>query len=233
MMEGRVKTPPVDELVVMDDEKYHVKAEQETGTEVVDIKLDVKELFSTNSPLRRPPTPPLPLEASTSRSPSPAKPTISRSLSKKKIKTPPPPPQLIDDLPAAWDAAHETFDTLERCVYERKDLGQSHEQDEMMVCDCVFDKREIISSGVADIQTTPTRSRVASTRTASIGLYILSVWQTNVGRKHSVKIRGESMDCFYSGADLLRFTKRQYAPVDIVQTELKGFGLRAMNDITS
>lgn len=141
-MEGRVKTPPVDELVVMDDEKYHVKAEQETETEVVDIKVDVKELFSTNSPSRRPPTPPLPLEASTSRSPSPAKPTISRSLSKKKIKTPPPPPQLIDDLPAAWDAAHETFDTLERCVYERKDLGQSHEQDEMMVCDCVFDKRE-------------------------------------------------------------------------------------------
>lgn len=41
------------------------------------------------------------------------------------------------------------------------------------------------------------------------------------------------MDYIYSGADLLRFTKRQYAPVDIVQTELKGFGLRAMNDITS
>ena len=34
----------------------------------------------------------------------------------------------------------ETFETLEKCVYERKDLGLSREQDEMMICDCVYDR---------------------------------------------------------------------------------------------
>lgn len=49
---------------------------------------------------------------------------------------------LIDNLPLAWDEAHETFRVLEQCVYETKKLGTSKEQDEMMVCDCVYDKRE-------------------------------------------------------------------------------------------
>ena len=48
---------------------------------------------------------------------------------------------LIDDLPLAWDEAHQTFDVLEACVYENKKMGLSREQDEMMVCDCVYDKR--------------------------------------------------------------------------------------------
>ncbi len=51
-------------------------------------------------------------------------------------------PPLIDQLPVAWDEAHETFEVLERCVYETKKLGLSREQDEMMVCDCMFDKRK-------------------------------------------------------------------------------------------
>jgi hypothetical protein len=57
-------------------------------------------------------------------------------------------PPTIGDLPNAWDEAHETFEVLERCVYESKKMGASREQDEMMVCDCVFDKREsAISAG--------------------------------------------------------------------------------------
>lgn len=48
-------------------------------------------------------------------------------------------PPLIADLPLAWEPALETFESLDRCVYERKDLGLSREQDEMMVCDCSFD----------------------------------------------------------------------------------------------
>ena len=56
-------------------------------------------------------------------------------------------PALVEHLPLAWEDAHETFDELERCVYERKDLGLSREQDEMMVCDCVFDKRGSSRSG--------------------------------------------------------------------------------------
>lgn len=51
-------------------------------------------------------------------------------------------PPLIDQLPVAWDEAHETFEVLEKCVYETKRLGLSREQDEMMICDCSLDKSE-------------------------------------------------------------------------------------------
>lgn len=57
-------------------------------------------------------------------------------------RTPPPKPALVDHLPVAWDEAHESFGTLEKCVYEHKTLGLSREQDEMMVCDCVYDRGE-------------------------------------------------------------------------------------------
>ena len=49
---------------------------------------------------------------------------------------------MVDDLPVAWDEAHATFTALDKCVYETKGLGLSREQDDMMVCDCVYDKRE-------------------------------------------------------------------------------------------
>ena len=106
-----------------------------------DWGIDAKPLFSNDSPLREEPE-------LLERSPSSAKVVMEAvDLPKPKTgrrKTAPPPvvPVLIDHLPAAWDEAHGTFDVLERCVYERKDLGLSKEQDEMMVCDCVFDRRE-------------------------------------------------------------------------------------------
>lgn len=66
----------------------------------------------------------------------------SGSSRRKKESTPPRPPMLIPDLPLAWDDALGSFDSLERCVYERKDLGLSREQDDMMVCDCTYDPGE-------------------------------------------------------------------------------------------
>lgn len=51
-------------------------------------------------------------------------------------------PMMVDDLPVAWDEAHATFTALDKCVYETKGLGLSREQDDMMVCDCVYEKRE-------------------------------------------------------------------------------------------
>ena len=105
---------------------------------VDDIPMDTKDLFSADSPKPIVPTTPSP-----PRSPSPVDvkpPKSGRKKAGKGISTVQ--PILIDDLPTAWDDAHETFDVLEQCVYERKDLGLSREQDEMMVCDCVYDKRE-------------------------------------------------------------------------------------------
>jgi hypothetical protein len=55
-------------------------------------------------------------------------------------------PPLIADLPTAWDEAHESFAVLEKCVYESKRMGASKEQDEMMVCDCVYNRSKLSPS---------------------------------------------------------------------------------------
>ena len=103
-------------------------------------------LFRADSPPVRPP------KNEPSRSPSPAPEDVKPDVEDRKAPNgrrkkgangaaaQPFRPVLIDHLPVAWDAAHETFESLEKCVYERKDLGLTKEQDEMMVCDCVYDK---------------------------------------------------------------------------------------------
>ncbi|WOO81021.1 Histone-lysine N-methyltransferase, H3 lysine-36 specific [Vanrija pseudolonga] len=106
---------------------------------------------------------------------------------RRRERTPPPPPRLIDDLPDAWDDAHATFEDLERCVYERKDLGLSREQDEMMVCDCVYDPACGPDSGCIN--------------------------------------RAIFIECLAGECRAGKHCQNQR--VDIVQTEKKGFGLRA------
>lgn len=100
----------------------------------------LEHLFSPASPHTRPSTPPLPRSASPHvRFDEPSS-SSSRAITPKNRS--PPPPALVGDLPLAWDDALDTFEQLERCVYERKDMGLSREQDEMMVCDCVYDPGE-------------------------------------------------------------------------------------------
>ena len=99
------------------------------------------DLFGPDSP---PPPPKTELYEPQSRSPSPgpSRPALnSRGSARKKVAVEHK-PILIDDLPTAWDDAHRSFVALDKCVYETKGLGLSREQDEMMVCDCVYDKRE-------------------------------------------------------------------------------------------
>ncbi|WVN89997.1 histone-lysine N-methyltransferase, H3 lysine-36 specific [Cryptococcus depauperatus CBS 7841] len=116
-------------------------------------------------------------------------------------------PVLIDDLPTAWDEAHETFEVLERCVYERKDMGLSRENDEMMVCDCTYNKH--------DPDAEP------------------------CGPESDCINRALLIECIAGGCRAgkhchnQRFMKKQYANVEVVLTEKKGYGLRAGTDIPS
>lgn len=101
----------------------------------------LSDLFGADSP------PPLKTELyelpSRSPSPGPSRPPLSaRNSTRKKAAAVEHKPILIDDLPTAWDDAHRSFVALDKCVYETKGLGLSREQDDMMVCDCVYDKRE-------------------------------------------------------------------------------------------
>ena len=110
-------------------------------------KQELHDLFHTSSP--RPDPLALPDIKAESKVEVEDKPSVSNGADRK----PPAPasssssrpgPQLIGHLPTAWDEAHETFEALEKCVYENKGLGLSREQDEMMVCDCVYDKGESV-----------------------------------------------------------------------------------------
>lgn len=129
--ESSILPPPTDESTL--EPTSSVKMENGNGHGI-----GTKDLFSGSTP-----PPALPASSSRSRSPSPDYPPSSSNGKKtKKDSSPKAGPILIDNLPIAWDEAHETFETLEKCVYERKDLGTSKESEDMMVCDCTYDKRE-------------------------------------------------------------------------------------------
>lgn len=114
------------------------------------VRFDLPDDSSDAGPSRphspRSPRSPYPRSVSpTSRETTPNGTSVKKvARGRRRTTSPPVPagPALIGDLPLAWDDALETFETLDRCVYERKDLGLSREQDEMMVCDCPFDPGE-------------------------------------------------------------------------------------------
>ncbi|ADV23354.1 Histone-lysine N-methyltransferase, putative [Cryptococcus gattii WM276] len=140
------------------------------------------------------------LKPRTARASSSTSKTKSRKASPEVFK-----PVLIDDLPTAWDEAHETFEALEKCVYERKDIGLSKENDEMMVCECVYNRH--------DPDTDPCGPDSDCINRA---LYIECIAGECRAGKH----------CHNQ-----QFSKKQYANVDVVLTEKKGYGLRASSII--
>ncbi|KJE03242.1 histone-lysine N-methyltransferase, H3 lysine-36 specific [Cryptococcus gattii NT-10] len=200
------------------------------GDVIEDTKPTLDDLWAENEN-QKPETPPTPLSRSPSskhehKSPFPGstsppsaspigeedlKPRTARassSTSKTKSRKASPEvfkPVLIDDLPTAWDEAHETFEALEKCVYERKDIGLSKENDEMMVCECVYNRH--------DPDTDPCGPDSDCINRA---LYIECIAGECRAGKH----------CHNQ-----QFSKKQYANVDVVLTEKKGYGLRASSII--
>ncbi|KAG6902637.1 hypothetical protein C0995_013762 [Termitomyces sp. Mi166 len=109
--------------------------------------------------------------------------------------------QLIGDLPIAREAALATFNEIEANNYQYKSLGRSREALESMTCDCIFD---------------PGWSNAYQTIVAVVLIVVTS-------GEHSITY-AKTLVLRYG---LFSFQKHEYANIDIVQTELKGFGLRA------
>jgi hypothetical protein len=112
-------------------------------------KTELQDLFSTTSPKRSTtdlPLPPLSPPSETEDFKPKPRGRRKGGQNGKASSTPPPEPTLIAEYPVAWDEAHETFESLDKCVYERKDMGLSRELDEMMVCDCIYDRRESLAT---------------------------------------------------------------------------------------
>lgn len=119
--------------------------------------------------------------------------------------------QLFMDLEVKTDEATQSFQVLEQCTYSKKSLGDSG-QHEIMTCDC----HEDWDTGLKI-------NRACSEDSGCINR------ATSVECVHRKSGSGSSLcgeDCQNQ-----RFQKRQYANVAVIQTEKKGYGLRAEGTI--
>ncbi|CDK29736.1 unnamed protein product [Kuraishia capsulata CBS 1993] len=119
----------------------------------------------------------------------------------------PPPPKLFLNLPDKTEEALATFNLLQLSKYQNAKLGSCGRQTEDMTCDC----RE-------DFDTNTKVNHACGEDSECIN------------RLTSVECLDESCSC---GSDCQnqRFQKKAYAKVCVIQTEHKGFGLRAEEDL--
>ncbi|KAI0313481.1 hypothetical protein OF83DRAFT_1210951 [Amylostereum chailletii] len=115
-------------------------------------------------------------------------------------------PQLIDHLPVATEDAMRTFTEIPANHYQYQTLGRSREAQEGMTCDCVYeygvDKPWVACGDGSDC----------------------------INRLTQVECLEDDCRC-RNHCQNQRFQRRQYAPIEIVKTEMKGFGLRAKDNI--
>ncbi|KAI0070968.1 hypothetical protein K474DRAFT_1712871 [Panus rudis PR-1116 ss-1] len=115
-------------------------------------------------------------------------------------------PQLIGHLPRAEEAAKATFTEIPANHYQYNTLGRSREAFESMTCDCQYEH------GVDD------------------PVDACGDGSDCINRLTQVECMPD--DCRCGGyCQNQRFQRKEYAPIEIVQTEKKGFGLRAAQDL--
>lgn len=127
---------------------------------------------------------------------------ISRSASPIKRRT----PALFNDAEDKTEEALSTFTELKDCTYANKSLGTSGQQ-EYMTCDCVEDWDPDLERNLACSEESNCINRVTSVECVN-------------GKC------GCGNDCSNQ-----RFQKHQYANISVFQTELKGYGVRANENI--
>lgn len=116
-------------------------------------------------------------------------------------------PQLVGELTVANDEAKKTFTEIPDCTYASKALGdQVYFDDDTATCDCGYDRGFEMSEQAC-------------------------------GEDANCVNRLLQIECIQGDCKCgkwcqnQRFNKKQYAPIDIVQTEKKGFGVRARENI--
>ncbi|CED85387.1 histone-lysine n-methyltransferase [Phaffia rhodozyma] len=117
------------------------------------------------------------------------------------------PTQLISHLPVAFEEASKTFVALQTNHHQTASLGRSHQDDDSMICDCNFrpghDDPYMACGDGSDC----------------------------INRLTQVECLEHECRCG-KYCNNQRFTRRQYADVEVVMTEKKGFGLRAASNIS-
>ncbi|KAK9315583.1 hypothetical protein V1522DRAFT_403635 [Lipomyces starkeyi] len=113
-------------------------------------------------------------------------------------------PTLFLDLPAKTEEAKKTFEELTECTYSNKSLGDSG-QDEIMTCDC---KENWDGTG-----------NLACDELSDC-----------INRMTSMECVDGECNCG-DGCRNQRFQRHEYAPLDVIQTDMKGYGIRALANI--
>ncbi|KAH0833915.1 hypothetical protein J3R83DRAFT_11100 [Lanmaoa asiatica] len=116
-------------------------------------------------------------------------------------------PQLIGDLPRAEEEARATFIELPGNHYQYNTLGRSREALESMTCDCVYEH------GVDD----PSDA--------------CGQGSDCINRLTQVECLPDDCRC-RAYCQNQRFQRKEYANIEIVLTEKKGYGLRVVSDIS-
>ncbi|KIM41728.1 hypothetical protein M413DRAFT_444973 [Hebeloma cylindrosporum] len=153
-------------------------------------------------------------------SPSPTPPPLTADATDSKSSTPPLaapskttrkagqiPVQLIGDLPIARQVALSSFTEIYDNNYQYKTLGRSREVLESMTCDCTYDH------GI-------------DSPDEACGPY-----SDCINRLTQVECLEDDCRC-RAYCQNQRFQRKQYANIEIVLTEKKGYGLRAEEDLS-
>ncbi|KAK0200857.1 hypothetical protein DFS33DRAFT_1265721 [Desarmillaria ectypa] len=154
-----------------------------------------------------------PMSASTSATPPPDSATSSKmstpppSSTPKSKKPPPSAPQLIGHLPVARDEALSSFTEMADNWYQYKSLGRSRELLESMTCDCTYEHGEDSPEDACGQDS------------------------DCINRLTQVECLVDDCRC-QSYCRNQRFQNKEYASIEIVKTEMKGYGLRAEEDLT-
>lgn len=199
------------------DEPKPLLARFPSATDIVEVGVvsDVKQesraaLSEVDEAMPLPDDDSAPSSASSagSDSPSPTPPPetpLTPALSTKKKSVPP--VQLIGDLPIARDDALGTFTEIAGNNYQNKSIGRSREATEDMRCECTYER-----GGAAP-------PHVACGPSSNC-----------INRLTQVECLPGDCRCRASCQNQ-RFQRREYADIEIVLTEKKGYGLRAERDL--
>ncbi|GAA5840308.1 hypothetical protein JCM11251_006691 [Rhodosporidiobolus azoricus] len=130
-------------------------------------------------------------------------------------------PQFIGDLPKAEEEAASTYTELTECTYASKKLGDMAYYDEDAArCDCTYDHEEILIKVIVGRIDEPLEDQACGDHSNCMN--------------RLMQIECVKGDCRCGRyCQNQRFQKKQYAPIDIVKTEKKGFGVRAGADLAA
>ncbi|KAG0146074.1 hypothetical protein CROQUDRAFT_44884 [Cronartium quercuum f. sp. fusiforme G11] len=136
-----------------------------------------------------------------------------KTQDKQTKKSPSPDVQLILDLREVTAQAVKTFEVLDKNWYQYKNLGKTKAPEDSMICDCSWSPGQSLSSQSGD------DADVACTQESGC-----------INMLTQVECLEDECRC-RKMCQNQRFQKRQYAPIEIVLTEKKGFGVRLREDV--